>query len=187
MVMGFLYSVRLSGSLGLSMTVLDPLQWRGQRLGFLLKNSFWALRLSNTVSLIKGSLSISVTLPSIFMLAVPTWAHLSQSFYPDSCNSTLTICASAQSLGVKYNQLWVKFPISWITKKYNLSACFSSHLHFLSFSKCNRILNLKNIEHFRIASLAQPIHVYRSKEVAFVGERWLQTLEKVTLWKRNPC
>lgn len=186
MVMGFLYSVRLSESLGLTLTVLDPLQWREQRLGFLLKNSFWALRLSSTVSLIKGSLSISVTLPLIFMLAVPTWAYLSQSFYPDSCNSTLTICASAQSLGVEYNQLWVKFPISWITKKYNLSACFSSYLHFLSFSKCKPILNLKNIEHFRIASLAQPTHVYRSKEVAFVGERWLQTSEKGTLWKRNP-
>lgn len=79
MVTCFLYSVRLS-KFSEALTALDPLQWREQRLGFLLKNSFRVVRLSDTVSLIKGSFSIGVTLPLIFMLAVPTRAYLSKSF-----------------------------------------------------------------------------------------------------------
>lgn len=97
----------------------------GRSPGVSFRKCLWAVTLSNTVSLIKGSLSTRVTLLLVFILAVPTRAYLSKSFYPDSCSSTLTMCASAQGLGVEYNQPWAKFPISWITKERNLLACFS--------------------------------------------------------------
>lgn len=85
----------------------------------------WAATLSDTVSLIKGSLSVCVTLLLVLMLAVPMRAYLSKSFYPDSCSSALTMCASAPGLGVEYNQPRAKFPISWITEERNLLACLS--------------------------------------------------------------
>ena len=37
--------------------------------------------------------------------------YLSKSFYPDSCNSTLTICARAPNLGVEYNQYGLNFQL----------------------------------------------------------------------------
>lgn len=97
----------------------------GTKTGVSFRKFLWAVTLSNTVSLIKGSLSIRVTLLLVFMLAVPRRAYLSKSFCPDSWSSTLTMCASAPGLGVEYNQPWAKFPISWITKECNLLACFS--------------------------------------------------------------
>lgn len=95
----------------------------GTKTGDSFRKCLWAATLSDTVSLIKASLSVCVTLLLVLMLAVPMRAYLSKSFYPDSCSSALTMCASAPGLGVEYNQPWTKFPISWITKERNLLAC----------------------------------------------------------------